>query len=92
MASWCQRCGKRTAEIHTCTSNPVIGSLREEIARITKQRDELAECLTSARDYVSEAIDKRVIELGENYRPHVLKHMRDELVQIDEALASIKEK
>lgn len=34
MKDYCDRCGKRTADIHTCSPNPVISQQEKRIKRL----------------------------------------------------------
>ncbi len=45
LGGWCGRCGKRMGGVHTCTPNPVIASLREELRAADDLRERMVDIL-----------------------------------------------
>lgn len=60
---------------------------RKELAAHQLVIQQMREALEGAYDYVEAAINRRIEEYGENFRPHRLEYMREVKTACDQALA-----
>lgn len=57
---WCERCGKccgKEGSIHTCSPNPVITSLREQLAATQAEVEALRGVMQQAREALVDSVD-----------------------------------